>query len=113
MTEAQAAKIPYNPFDLSKVWYKKDFPLTEVGMMELYRKPEIFFADVDQAAINFINIVPGIGFSPDKMLQGRLFSYCDASQGVIVRHISNCPKADPAHGKGVAKALGFTLSEVN
>ena len=80
MTEAQAAAHPYNPFDLTKVWYKKDFPLIEVGVMELNRNPENYFADVEQAAFNPANIVPGIGFSPDKMLQGRLFSYGDAQR---------------------------------
>jgi len=80
MPEADAAKMPYNPFDLTKVWYKGDYPLIEVGMMELNRNPENYFADVEQAAFNPANIVPGIGFSPDKMLQGRLFSYGDAQR---------------------------------
>jgi catalase len=80
MTEKQADVMPYNPFDLTKVWYKKDFPLIEVGVMELNRNPENYFADVEQAAFNPANIVPGIGFSPDKMLQGRLFSYGDAQR---------------------------------
>ncbi|MBA3073709.1 MAG: catalase [Anaerolineae bacterium] len=80
MTEAQASAMPYNPFDLTKVWYKKDFPLIEVGVMELNRNPDNYFADVEQAAFNPANIVPGIGFSPDKMLQGRLFSYGDAQR---------------------------------
>ncbi|MDO9121346.1 MAG: catalase, partial [Anaerolineaceae bacterium] len=80
MTEAQAAAMPFNPFDLTKVWYKKDFPLIEVGVMELNRNPDNYFADVEQAAFNPANIVPGIGFSPDKMLQGRLFSYGDAQR---------------------------------
>ncbi|MHB1357303.1 MAG: catalase [Anaerolineae bacterium] len=80
MTEEQAAVHPYNPFDLSKVWYHKEFPLIEVGVMELNRNPENYFADVEQAAFNPVNIVPGIGFSPDKMLQGRLFSYGDAQR---------------------------------
>ena len=80
MTEAQAAKMPYNPFDLSKVWYHKEFPLIEVGVMELNRNPQNYFQDVEQAAFNPANIVPGIGFSPDKMLQGRLFSYGDAQR---------------------------------
>lgn len=78
MTEEQANNMPYNPFDLTKVWYKKDFPLIEVGVLELNRNPENFYADVEQAAFNPANIVPGIGFSPDKMLQGRLFAYGDA-----------------------------------
>jgi catalase len=80
MSEEQAANMPYNPFDLTKVWYKKDFPLIEVGYFELNRNPENYFAEVEQAAFNPANVVPGIGFSPDKMLQGRLFSYGDAQR---------------------------------
>ena len=80
MPEADAAKMPYNPFDLTKVWYHGDYPLIEVGVMELNRNPENYFADVEQAAFNPANVVPGIGFSPDKMLQGRLFSYGDAQR---------------------------------
>lgn len=80
MTEEQAANMPYNPFDLTKVWYKKDFPLIEVGYFELNCNPENYFADVEQAAFNPSNLVPDIGFSPDKMLQGRLFSYGDAQR---------------------------------
>ncbi|MFO7611361.1 MAG: catalase [Clostridia bacterium] len=80
MTEEQAEKMPYNPFDLTKVWYKGEFPLIEVGVLELNRNPANYFADVEQAAFNPANIVPGIGFSPDKMLQGRLFSYGDAQR---------------------------------
>ena len=80
MPEADAAKVPYNPFDLTKIWPHNDYPLMEVGVMELNRNPENFFAEVEQAAFNPANIVPGIGFSPDKMLQGRLFSYGDAQR---------------------------------
>lgn len=80
MTEEQALNMPYNPFDLTKVWYKKDFPLIEVGYFELNRNPENYFAEVEQSAFNPANVVPGIGFSPDKMLQGRLFSYGDAQR---------------------------------
>ena len=221
MTEEQANNMPYNPFDLTKVWYKKDFPLIEVGEFELNKNPDNYFAEVEQAAFSPANIVPGIGFSPDKMLQGRLFSYGDAqryrlgvnhhqipvnkprcpfhsyhrdgqmrvdgNQGSLlhygpnsygewkdqpefkepplpiygdgdrwnfredddnyfeqpgklfnlmsdeqkqvlfentarnmrgaekfikIRHISNCYKADPAYGEGVAKALGIAMSEV-
>ncbi|HET8730894.1 MAG TPA: catalase [Moraxellaceae bacterium] len=77
MTEDQAAKSPFNPFDLTKVWSQKDYPLIEVGVLELNRNPDNYFADVEQAAFTPANVVPGIGFSPDKMLQGRLFSYGD------------------------------------
>jgi catalase len=80
MPEKDAARLPYNPFDLTKVWLHKDAPLIEVGMFELNRNPENYFADVEQAAFNPASIVPGIGFSPDKMLQGRLFSYGDAQR---------------------------------
>jgi len=80
MPEKDALTCPYHPFDLTKVWYHGDYPLIEVGMMELNRNPENYFADVEQAAFNPANIVPGIGFSPDKMLQGRLFSYGDAQR---------------------------------
>ncbi|MBU8878643.1 catalase [Bacillus sp. FJAT-29790] len=80
MTEEQANRHPYNPFDLTKVWYKKDFPLIEVGEWVLNRNPENYFAEVEQAAFTPANVVPGIGFSPDKMLQGRLFSYGDAQR---------------------------------
>lgn len=80
MTEEQAQKLPYNPFDLTKVWLKKDAPLIEVGVLELNRNPANYFAEVEQVAFNPANVVPGISFSPDKMLQGRLFSYGDAQR---------------------------------
>lgn len=97
MTEEQANNMPYNPFDLTKVWYKKDFPLIEVGVIELNRNPENYFQDVEQAAFNPASVVPGISFSPDRMLQGRLFSYGDAQRyrlGVNHHQIPvNSPKA--------------------
>ena len=80
MTEAQAKKHRDNPFDITKTWSHKDYPLIEVGVLELNRNPENYFADVEQAAFNPANIVPGIGLSPDKLLQGRLFSYGDAQR---------------------------------
>ncbi len=96
MTEEQARNMPYNPFDLTKVWFKGEYPLIEVGYFELNRNPENYFAEVEQAAFNPANIVPGIGFSPDKMLQGRLFSYGDAQRyrlGVNLNLIPvNAPK---------------------
>jgi len=78
--EEAATEFPFNPFDLTKVWPHQDYPLIDVGVLELNRNPENYFADVEQAAFNPANIVPGIGFSPDKMLQGRLFSYGDAQR---------------------------------
>tara|TARA_R110000751_G_scaffold161356_4_gene267411 strand:+ start:10128 stop:11000 length:873 start_codon:yes stop_codon:yes gene_type:complete len=80
MTEEEAKTYHFHPFDLTKVWSKKDFPLIPVGEFELNRNPENYFQDVEQAAFNPTNIVSGIGFSPDKMLQGRLFSYGDAQR---------------------------------
>ena len=80
MTDAEAAAFPFNPFDLTKVWPHGDFPLIEVGEMVLNRNPQNYFAEVEQAAFNPAQIVPGIGFSPDKMLQGRLFAYGDAQR---------------------------------
>ena len=80
MTEEQAKALPFNPFDLTKEWPIEDWPLTEVGIMELNRNPDNYFAEVEQSAFNPANIVPGIGFSPDKMLQARLFSYGDAQR---------------------------------
>ncbi len=80
MPEKEAATCPYNPFDLTKVWYQGDYPLIEVGVLELNRNPENYFAEVEQSAFNPASVVPGIGFSPDKMLQGRLFSYGDAQR---------------------------------
>jgi catalase len=80
MPEADAAAYRFHPFDLTKVWSKKDYPLIEVGEWELNRNPDNYFADVEQAAFSPANVVPGISFSPDKMLQGRLFSYGDAQR---------------------------------
>ena len=78
MPEADADKTPYNPFDLTKVWPHKDYPLIEVGIVELNRNPENYFAEVEQASFSPANVVPGISHSPDKMLQFRIFSYADA-----------------------------------
>ncbi|MBD3337248.1 MAG: catalase [Candidatus Eisenbacteria bacterium] len=78
MPEEDAEKTPYNPFDLTKVWPHGDYPLIEVGVMELNRNPENYFAEVEQSAFSPANVVPGIGHSPDKMLQFRIVSYADA-----------------------------------
>ncbi|NIJ35208.1 catalase [Sphingomonas oligoaromativorans] len=100
MTEEEARKHRHNPFDLTKVWPKGEFPLIPVGMLELNRNPENYFADVEQSSFSPANIVPGIGFSPDKMLQARLFSYGDAARYRLgVNHHSipvNAPKC-PFH----------------
>lgn len=80
MTEEQARNMKNNPFDLTKMWLKKDFPFIEVGEFELNRNPENYFQDVEQAAFNPAHNVPGIGFSPDKMLQARIMMYGDAQR---------------------------------
>lgn len=80
MPESEAQDYRFHPFDLTKVWSHKDYPLLDVGVLELNRNPDNYHADVEQAAFNPGSIVPGIGFSPDKMLQGRLFSYGDAQR---------------------------------
>lgn len=80
MNEEDADKQEFNPFDLTKVWYHKDFPLIEVGEIELNRNPENYFADIEQSSFAPSNIVPGIGHSPDKMLQSRIFAYADAAR---------------------------------
>jgi catalase len=100
MPEADAEKTPYNPFDVTKVWPHKDYPLIEVGIMELNRNPDNYFAEIEQLALSPSNIVPGIGFSPDKMLQARIFSYADAHRYRIGTHYEalpvNAPKV-PVH----------------
>lgn len=80
MPEAEASRVPYNPFDLTKIWPHGDYPLIEVGVLELNRNPDNYFAEVEQVAMNPANVVPGVGFSPDRMLQGRLFSYGDTQR---------------------------------
>jgi catalase len=68
----------FDPFDVTKVWSQKDYPLIEVGRMVLNRNPENYFAEVEQATFSPGTLVPGVDVSPDKMLQGRLFAYHDA-----------------------------------
>jgi catalase len=78
MTDAQARSFRWNPFDLTKIWPHGEFPLIVVGIIELNAIPDNYFADVEQAAFAPAHVVDGIGYSPDKMLQGRLLSYPDA-----------------------------------
>ena len=80
MTEAQAAAHHENPFDVTKTWSQKEYPLIEVGELELNRNPQNYFAEVEQAAFAPSNMVPGVGLSPDRMLQGRVFAYADAQR---------------------------------
>lgn len=78
MSEAEAATRAENPFDVTKTWSQKEYPLIEVGVLELNRNPLNYFAEVEQAAFGPSNMVPGVGLSPDRMLQGRVFAYADA-----------------------------------
>lgn len=78
MPEKDAETYHINPFDLTKVWPHADYPVIDVGVLELNRNPENYFQEIEQSAFSPSNIVPGIGFSPDKMLQARIFSYADA-----------------------------------
>jgi catalase len=80
MPEAEAETYQVHPFDLTKVWYKEDYPLIEVGEFELNRNPENYHMDVEQAAFSPSNLVPGISVSPDKMLQTRLINYPDSQR---------------------------------
>ena len=78
MPETEAKNYRWNPFDLTKVWPHADYPLIEVGVMEMNRNPKNYFTDIEQAAFSPANVVPGISFSPCKMLQARIFAYADA-----------------------------------
>lgn len=78
MPLADADHYRFNPFDVTKVWSQKDYPLIEVGRMVLDHNTDNYFAEVEQVTFTPGNIVPGVDFSPDKLLQGRLFAYGDA-----------------------------------
>ena len=97
MPEADAETLDFNPFDLTKVWSHADYPLIEVGELVMDTVPENYFQMVENAAYNVNNVVPGIGFSPDKMLQARIFAYADAHRYRIGTHYeampANAPKA--------------------
>jgi catalase len=116
MPETDAEKTPYNPFDLTKVWPHADYPLIEVGVMELNRNPENYFAEIEQVAFSPSNVVPGIGFSPDKVLQARIFSYADAHRYRLGTHYEelpvNAPKS-PVHHYHKDGSMTFTSANSN
>jgi catalase len=99
MSEAQAdawsMRTGWNPFDLTKVWPHADVPQLTIGVLELNRNPDNYFAEIEQVAMSPSNIVPGIGFSPDKMLQGRIFSYADAHRYRLGTHYEALPVNAP------------------
>ncbi|MCY1351313.1 Catalase [compost metagenome] len=116
MTEEQAHQTSFNPFDLTKVWPHGEFPLIEVGILELNRNPENYFAEIEQAAFSPSNIIPGIGHSPDKMLQARVFSYADAHRYRLGTHYEalpvNAPKS-PVHHYHKDGAMRFFANSPN
>ena len=91
MTDSQAKNCAFNPFDLTKVWPHGDFPMIKVGIMTLNENPKNYFNEIEQASFSPSNIVPGISFSPDKMLQARIFSYPDAHRYRVGTHYEMLP----------------------
>jgi hypothetical protein len=114
MPESDVGKHWYNPFDLTKVWPHKDYPLIEVGIFELNRNPQNYFAEVEQAARTPANVVPGVGHSPDKMLQARIFSYADAHRYRVGVNAEQLPVNKPRcpvhhyHADGAMRLAGHS-----
>lgn len=106
MPEADAATYRFNPFDLTKVWPHSDYPLVEVGKLVLNRNPDNYFATVEQAAFDPGNFVPGVGPSPDKMLQGRIFAYGDAHRYRLGVNHTQLPVNAPRGVKGGSENYG-------
>ncbi|MEG0585387.1 MAG: catalase [Christensenellaceae bacterium] len=120
MTPEQAKEYPFDPFDVTKVWYHKDFPLIPLGKMVLNRNPQNYFAEVEQAAFAPSALVPGIGASPDKLLQGRLFAYEDAHRYRLGANHHQIEVNSPKHAKaytyqrdGVMNVDGNSANEPN
>ncbi|EAU41934.1 catalase hydroperoxidase hpii(iii) protein [Fulvimarina pelagi HTCC2506] len=95
MTEEEARECAFNPFDLTKVWPHADYPMIDVGFFELNRNADNYFAEIENAAFSPSNIVPGISWSPDKMLQARIFSYADAHRYRLGTHYETIPVNAP------------------
>lgn len=112
MPEIEAEDYHIHPFDVTKVWPHADYPLIDVGILELNRNPQNYFAEIEQATFSPSNIVPGIGFSPDKMLQGRIFSYADSHRYRVGTHYAmlpvNRPKT-PVHHYHMDGAMRFDI----
>jgi catalase len=106
MPEKDAADYRFNPFDLTKVWLRKDYPLHPVGLLVLDHVPDNFFAEVEQAAFDPANFVPGIGPSPDPMLQARLFAYGDAHRYRLGINHTRLPVNAPRGVEGGASNYG-------
>ena len=95
MTNEQAKECSFNPFDLTKVWPHKDYPMIKVGVMTLNENPKNYFNEIEQASFSPSNVVSGISFSPDKMLQARIFSYPDAHRYRVGTHYEMLPVNRP------------------
>lgn len=95
MSNEEAKNCPFNPFDLTKVWPHANYPLIEVGEIELNKNPDNYFMQVEQSSFSPSNVVPGISWSPDKMLQARIFSYADAHRYRIGTHYEMLPVNRP------------------
>ncbi len=106
MPEADASSYRFNPFDLTKVWPYRDYPLIAIGKLVLDRLPDNYFAEVEQAAFSPANFVPGIGPSPDPMLQARLFGYGDAHRYRLGVNHSRLPVNSPKGVDGGARNYG-------
>ncbi len=116
MPEADANTYHINPFDLTKVWPHSDYPLIKIGELELNRMPQNYFVEVEQVALAPSNLVPGVGASPDKMLQARLFAYADAQRYRIGTNYNqlpvNCPHTKTNHHQR-AGAMAGTQCPIN
>ncbi|MCA9706043.1 MAG: catalase [Myxococcales bacterium] len=106
MPAAEAARYRFNPFDLTKVWPHEDYPRIPIGRMVLDRLPDNYFAEVEQAAFDPGNFVPGIGPSPDPMLQARLFAYGDAHRYRLGVNHTRLPVNAPQGVAGGARNYG-------
>jgi catalase len=119
MTDKQAEKTSYNPFDLTKVWPHGEFPLIDVGVLELHRNPDNYFAEIEQSAFSPANVVPGISHSPDKMLQLRVVSYADAHRYRLGVNYESLPVNHPKcevntyHRDGSMRSDGNAGANVN
>lgn len=108
MDEEQAKEFRWNPFDPTKVWFHSDFPLIEIGEMELNEIPEDYFSHVEQAAFSPSHLIDGISYSPDRVLQGRLFAYRDAQRYRLGRNadqleVNRCPFDKPSYSQNAGQ----------
>jgi catalase len=95
MSEEEAEKAAFNPFDLTKIWPHKEYPLMDAGELVLNENPKNYFNEIEQSSFSPSNVVPGISFSPDKMLQARIFSYADAHRYRVGTYYESLPVNKP------------------